>query len=220
MAGAAPAQTDDGDVELEVKVAPDRMDRFMRGFRKPLRDEDIGGSPALRRRAQKSLELLDDKRLLILVIFPSPWPRSTARPSPRERPRQVARPRSARRARCRRSGVRTWRLSAQRRLRVGIHVPRQIGEGEEQVAQFILHGVVRPASISRSQFVAFFPDLGEHEPRVVPVEPDSRRLLPGTYRAGEAGQGFGHARKNAVRRPPAAFRPPGAPRRARPSPAA
>ncbi len=60
--------------------------------------------------------------------------------------------------------------AAQRAIGVDVELARQVGDGEQHVAQFVFH----PVGVGRFQFILefgqFLPDLGQHRFQVRPVE--------------------------------------------------
>ena len=69
---------------------------------------------------------------------------------------------------------------------------REIGDGEQEIADFARDcgGVF---AIERGfDFGRLFADFVEHQPRIVPIEADGRGLALQFHRAGQAGQGDRH----------------------------
>ena len=89
--------------------------------------------------------------------------------------------------------------AAQRLIGVDLQVAGQINHREEQVADLAGHGPpvgLRPVQLGLD-LADFFPDLGKHQPCIVPVEAHRRRLglqLVGAHQRRQAG-------RNAIQQP-------------------
>ena len=156
-----------------------------------------GGGTAVRRQALTATRQMRSVGQCNSVTSPLPWPRPTARPSPRA---------SIALASCRARPMRfRWRKApleflvgrAQRRLRIGIEVAGEIDHREQQIADL---GCGRIASAGLDiglDLVGLLADLGQHRQRIVPVEADLAGLLLQLQRARQGREVHRHARQRA-----------------------